>query len=165
MLAKLKRRSYQYLLFLRPFFYLAAATLIGLFFYWFIPKLKPLFQLTAIVNPAITRLNSFRGRTNILLLGVGGGDHPGADLTDSIMLISVNLVTSDTVLISLPRDIWVESLSAKLNTAYHYGETKEAGGGLVLAKSAVSEIINQPVHYAALLDFSGFEKAIDVGGG
>jgi len=100
-----------------------------------------------------------------LLLGVGGGTHAGADLTDSIMLISVNLATADTVLISLPRDIWVESLSAKLNTAYHSGEAQQPGGGLVLTKAAVSEIINQPIHYAALLDFSGFETAIDIVGG
>lgn len=131
-----------------------------------VPKLVSVFKSTAsLINPDITTLDSFRGRTNILLLGVGGGTHPGADLTDSIMLISVDLATADTVLISLPRDIWVESLSAKLNTAYHFGETQQEGAGLVLAKAAVSEIINQPVHYAALLDFSGFETAIDIVGG
>ena len=87
------------------------------------------------------------------------------DLTDSIMLVSVDLTSGDTVLISLPRDIWIESLSAKLNTAYHYGESQTAGGGLTLAKAAGGEIIDQPIHYAAVLDFSGFEKAVDVLGG
>ncbi|MCX6816988.1 MAG: LCP family protein [Candidatus Beckwithbacteria bacterium] len=162
---KLKRRTYQFILFLRPVFYLAVISLIILFFIWFIPKTKPLTKIFSLINPAITQLNSFRGRTNFLLLGIGGGDHPGADLTDSIMFISVNLTHSDTVLISLPRDIWIESLSAKINTAYEFGEAKQLGGGLVLAKSAVSEIINQPVHYAVLLDFSGFERAIDIVGG
>lgn len=161
----LKRKSYQYLLFLRPLIYFLCFCLVVLFFIWFIPKLKPLLRVFSLLNPAITQINSFRDRTNILLLGVGGGTHAGADLTDSIMLISVNLATSDTVLISLPRDIWVESLSAKLNTAYHVGEAQQPGGGLVLTKAAVSEIINQPVHYAALLDFSGFEEAIDIVGG
>ncbi|OIP04044.1 hypothetical protein AUK18_00710 [Candidatus Beckwithbacteria bacterium CG2_30_44_31] len=161
----LKRKSYQYLLFLRPLIYFLCFCLIVLSFIWFIPKLKPLLKVFSLLNPAITQINSFRDRTNILLLGVGGGTHAGADLTDSIMLISVNLATSDTVLISLPRDIWVESLTAKLNTAYHFGEAQQPGGGLVLAKAAVSEIINQPVHYAALLDFSGFETAIDIVGG
>lgn len=161
----LKRKSYQYLLFFRPLIYFFCFCLIILSFIWFIPKLKPLLGIFSLLNPAITQINSFRDRTNILLLGVSGGTHAGADLTDSIMLISVNLATSDTVLISLPRDIWVESLSAKLNAAYHFGEAKQKGSGLVLAKAAVSEIINQPVHYAALLDFSGFEEAIDIVGG
>lgn len=118
----------------------------------------------SLLNPNIN-LESFKNRTNILLLGIGGKGHEGADLTDSIMLVSTNLVTADTVIISLPRDIWVGSLQAKLNTAYHYGEDKQAGGGLILAKAAVAEIVNQPVHYGVVLDFSGFERAIDVLGG
>ncbi len=172
-MSKLKRRFYKYLKFTRPATYLIIIALIITIFLKFSPSLAsvankifkgPVALITAI-NPSIKSLNHFKNRTNILLLGVGGGSHPGADLTDSIMLTSTNLVSSDTVLISLPRDIWVESLSAKLNTAYHFGEEKSAGDGLTLAKSAVSEIINQPVHYGVLLDFSGFEKAIDIIGG
>ncbi|MDZ7587452.1 MAG: LCP family protein [Patescibacteria group bacterium] len=163
---KLKHRIYKYLLFFRPLIYLTAIGTVLFLFILFIPKLTWAFKnALSLINPDITTVNSFRERTNILLLGVGGGAHSGADLTDSIMLISINLTTADTVLISLPRDIWVESLSAKLNTAYHFGETKQVDGGLVLAKSAVSEIINQPIHYAVLLDFSGFETAIDILGG
>jgi len=163
---KFKHRIYKYLLFLRPLIYLAVIGSVLFLLIFFVPKLVAVFKSTAaLVNPDITTLDSFRGRTNILLLGVGGGTHPGADLTDSIMLISINLITADTVLISLPRDIWVESLSAKLNAAYHSGEAQLESGGLILTKAAVSEIINQPVHYAALLDFSGFEAAIDIIGG
>lgn len=163
---KFKRRVYKYLLFFRPLIYLVVIGAVLSLLIFFVPKLVSAFKSTvSLISPDIATLDSFRGRTNILLLGVGGGTHAGADLTDSIMLISVNLATSDTVLISLPRDIWVESLSAKLNTAYHFGEAKQEGGGLVLSRAAVSEIINQPVHYAALLDFSGFETAIDIVGG
>jgi len=172
-LNKLKRRFYKHLWFFRPFSYLLITLAILFSLIWLVPKLAPFFQRLAkgpamvisLFNPSLTHLNSSRQRTNILLLGMAGGDHPGADLTDSIMLISINLQTNDTVLISLPRDTWVESLSAKLNAAYHYGETKQPDGGLILAKAAASEIINQPIHYGILLDFSGFEKAIDIIGG
>jgi len=172
-LNKLKRRFYKHLWLFRPLSYFLIITFTLLLLFWLAPKLSQVFKklaqgpaaIISLLNPDINNLNSFKDRTNILLLGVGGGRHPGADLTDSMMLISVNLTTGDTVLISLPRDVWVESLSAKLNTAYHFGEEKKVGGGLVLAKSAVSEIINQPVHYAVLLDFSGFEQAIDTIGG
>jgi len=168
-ISKLKRRFYKHLWLFRPLSYLLIIIIIILFFTWFTPKLKKPFQkiikgpaaVVSLFNPGINNLVSFKDRTNILLLGTGGGDHPGADLTDSIMLISANLVSGDTVLISLPRDIWIESLSAKLNTAYHFGEDKKPGGGLILVKSAVSEIINQPIHYAVVLDFSGFEQAIN----
>lgn len=117
------------------------------------------------LNPTITQLHSYRGRTNFLLLGVGGEGHDGGDLTDSLILLSVNVTSGDAVLLSLPRDIWVKSLAAKLNTAYHYGEAKQPGGGLVLAKASVAEVINQPVHYGVVLDFSGFERLIDILGG
>ncbi len=173
MLSKLKRRLYKYLWLFRPLVYLFTLFLVVIILIWLAPKLKSAAKkagkgpgvLVSILNPSITTLDSFKDRTNILLLGIGGGDHPGAQLTDSIMLISTNLLTGDTVLVSIPRDIWVESLKAKLNTAYIFGQQKQPQGGLTLAKAAVSEIINQPVHYVVLLDFSGFESAVDVIGG
>jgi len=170
---KFKRRLYKHLWLIRPLTYIAVFSLVIFTLYFIAPKLisiiKPVTKTAgsaiSLLNPSLTHINSFRDRTNILLLGIGGGDHPGADLTDSLMLISINLESGDTVLISLPRDIWVESLSAKLNSAYHYGEDKQSGSGLILASSAVAEITNQPIHYTVLLDFSGFEAAIDVLGG
>lgn len=159
---KIKRRLGRYRWLIRALAAAAAVFLGGLVWRGLWPAAK---SAAGLLNPEISRLESFRGRTNFLLLGVGGTGHEGGDLTDSIMLVSVNLTSADTVIFSLPRDIWVESLQAKLNTAYHYGEAKQTGGGLILAQAAVGEIINQPVHYALVLDFSGFEKAIDILGG
>ena len=172
-LSILKRRIYKHLWFFRPLFYLLIFAAFVLVSIYLLPKFSPFLKklgsgsktALSLINPAIKNLNQYQSRTNILLLGIGGGDHPGGDLTDSIMLVSTNLSTGDTVLVSLPRDIWIESLSAKLNAAYRFGEEQQPGGGLVLAKSAVSEIINQPIHYGVLLDFSGFEQAIDIVGG
>ena len=169
-ISKFKRRLFKHLWLFRPLFYVFLIILIlGFAYFSFPPALKLIKKLirvpaaiVSIFNPQLTTLDSFRSRTNILFLGIGGGDHPGADLTDSIMLISIHTETGDTVLLSLPRDIWVESLKGKLNSIYLLGESKKPGAGLTLVKSAVSEIINQPIHSAVLLDFSGFEKAIDV---
>src|SRR3990170_1482253 len=113
MLSAVKRRFYKYLLLFLPLIYLAVIALAGLILALIIPRVFSSVK-KIIQSSALTRLDSFRSRTNILLLGTGGSTHPGADLTDSIMLISINLSTADTVIISLPRDIWVESLSAKL---------------------------------------------------
>ncbi len=111
------------------------------------------------------KVQSFSGRTNILLMGKGGSGHEAPDLTDTMMLISVSHTKDDLVIVSLPRDIWMENLRAKLNSAYYWGNKKAPGGGLVLAKSAVEEIIGEPVHYAMVVDFSGLKKVIDVLGG
>jgi LCP family protein required for cell wall assembly len=102
------------------------------------------------------------GRTNILLLGIGGEGHDGPYLSDSMMVVSVDGKNKDVALISLPRDIWSQDLKAKINAAYAYGEEKKKGGGLNTAKKTVSEISGIPIHYGFRIDFSGFEKAIDL---
>jgi len=106
-----------------------------------------------------------QGRVNILFLGIGGHNHIGPDLTDSIIFASIRIKDGQTLLLSIPRDVWIDSMKAKINTAYHYGEEKKKGGGLTLAKAVVSEVVGQPVHYAVVIDFDGFVKIVDLVGG
>ncbi len=110
-------------------------------------------------------LDSSDSRTNILILGIGGGAHEGADLTDTIIVLSLNSIKKTVALISIPRDIWSDTLKDKVNTAYHYGELKQKGGGLLLSKVIMEDVIGMPIHYAAVIDFSGFTKVIDALGG
>lgn len=122
--------------------------------------------ISALVTPLTSQLTHSSGRTNIVFLGIGGPGHEAPDLTDTIILASVKLDTGQITLLSIPRDIWVPSMRAKINTAFHYGNLRRPdGGGLILAKSSVSEITGQPVHYAAVLDFTAFTSVIDRLGG
>lgn len=126
---------------------------------------SPQFITNLSKDPAVS-LRSTNGRTNILLLGMGGAGHEAPDLTDSMIVVSYSHGSGKLTLISLPRDIWVNSMKAKINTAYYYGEQRqENGGGLILAKSSVEEITGLPIHYAFAIDFNGFVKAIDLVGG
>lgn len=111
------------------------------------------------------KILSTEGKTNILLLGKGGEGHQAPELTDTIILMSVDHFDSSIKLISLPRDIWIENPRGKINGVYEYGNRKEQGGGVYLIKSVVAEIIGEKVHYYVLIDFSGFKKLIDVVGG
>jgi len=124
----------------------------------------------------IDQIDSYMHRTNILILGKGGEGHEAPDLTDTMMFASVDHSDSSVTLISLPRDIWITDMKTKLNSVYYWGNKKqppvqrtsgpeETGGGIILAKSTVEEILGQPIHYAVILDFSGFKKIIDVLGG
>lgn len=128
----------------------------------------PGFVVSLIVNGGTT-LRSLEGRTNILLLGIGGGIHEGSDLTDTMIVLSILPLKHTMAMISLPRDLWSDTLRDKINTAYHYGEEKSppsgGGTGFVLAKSIVEDVIGMPIHYAFLVDFSGFQKIIDLVGG
>jgi LCP family protein required for cell wall assembly len=67
-------------------------------------------------------------------------------------------------LISLPRDIWIPEIRAKINSAYYWGKQKEVGG-ITYVKPLVEEIIGQPVEYGVVIDFSGFKEIIDILGG
>jgi LCP family protein required for cell wall assembly len=113
-----------------------------------------------------TQLNHYQGRINAILLGISSPAHEGSQLTDSIMFLSFNMETSQLVVLPIPRDIWVPSLKNKINTAYTIGELRQPrGGGIVLAKAAVSEIVDQPIHYAAVVNFQGFVEGVDLLGG
>lgn len=111
------------------------------------------------------------GRVNILILGKGGEGHTAADLTDTIIFASVSFKKPSVVLVSLPRDIWVPAIRAKLNSAYYWGNhlSAQAGkkdkGGLILAKATVEEIVGQPVAYGVVFDFSSFKKIVEAIGG
>ncbi|MBI2405889.1 LCP family protein [Candidatus Microgenomates bacterium] len=127
---------------------------------FFLPKMATLFLFG---SPS--SLESQGGRTSILLLGVGGAGHEAPELTDTMIFVSLDHKGDSPVFLSLPRDIWIPSLRAKLNTAYYYGNQKREGGGVILAKASVTEIIDQPVHYGAAVDFVGFVQLVDLLGG
>ncbi|KKR38147.1 MAG: Cell envelope-related transcriptional attenuator [Candidatus Woesebacteria bacterium GW2011_GWB1_40_101] len=117
------------------------------------------------ISTPISKIKSVDKRVNLLIMGKAGEGHAGADLTDTMIFTSVSLVRPKIVLISVPRDIWIPAIRAKINSAYYWGNQKESDGGLTLAKSTVEEIVGEPVHYGLVLDFNGFVKIIDVLGG
>ncbi|MBI4039775.1 LCP family protein [Candidatus Daviesbacteria bacterium] len=106
---------------------------------------------------------SSEGRVNILLLGIGGGTHEGATLTDTVMLASYDPKTHRVDLISIPRDLWLTKFSAKVNTLYQTGLLK--GNSLKFAETEIGNILGTQIPYALRVDFSGFVKAVDLVGG
>lgn len=126
--------------------------------------LSPTFLWSLALNKN-SPLKKYKERTNLLILGIAGGNHQGSDLTDTIIFLSLDLKKKKAFLLSLPRDIWSPTLRDKINSAYHYGEERKKGGGLLFARAIAEEVLGQPVHYSLLVDFSSFKKAIDVIGG
>lgn len=160
---RLKRRLFSHVWLIRIFILIL---LLSGFLALLLSTLPPGRFLLGLLTPPNSQLSHTSNRTNLLILGIGGPGHEAPDLTDTIILASIHLTSGETTLISIPRDIWVPSLRTKVNAAYHYGRLRQPdGGGLQLAKSAVSEIINQPVHYALVLDFSTFQEFINLLGG
>jgi LCP family protein required for cell wall assembly len=116
------------------------------------------------------------GRVNILLAGNSADDpgHDGANLTDSIMLISIDTVHNKAFLLSIPRDLWVQIPDngyAKINDAYVVGQNNNfsqpgyPNGGMGQLEQIVSQDLDIPIDYYALVDYSALRDAVnDVGG-
>ncbi len=132
---------------------------------WFRQSQQAMDYTRGITQPPIEVLDTTAGRTNIALLGVGGAGHEGGELTDSILIASINHETKIITLISIPRDIYLTTYRAKINSIYYYSNKAEPGSGLTKLKEALGEVTGLKIHYSLLIDFSGFIKAIDAVGG
>lgn len=106
-------------------------------------------------------LKSTDDRVNVLLLGNSGGKHDGPELTDSMIVASYHLKSNKVTLISMPRDLWVNEISGKVNSVFEIGEQRPEGG-LKFTEDKLSNILGIPIHYGVRLDFDGFAKAIDL---
>ena len=104
-------------------------------------------------------------KTNILLLGIGGGAHDGPNLSDSITVLSYDRSANTIRSLGIPRDVWSDALQEKVNAAYAIGESIEEGRGLSLAAAEMSSLTGVPIHYSVVVAFDGFKKIIDYVGG
>ena len=106
------------------------------------------------------------GRVNILVLGIGGQGHEAPNLTDTMMVVSIDPKTKDAAMLSIPRDLYVK-IPATSKTGTQYGKINAANvyGGPQLSARVVSNVIGVPIHYYVMLDFAGFKQAIDAVGG
>ncbi len=125
------------------------------------------------------------GRTNVLVFGTEGynmsgamdyvdrddadGVHDGANLTDSIMVISFDQETQDVAMISIPRDLKVSMACSvgKINEVYwchnRNGDDEEAGA-LALA-TQLSEVLGIEFQYWAHVNWGALADIIDTIGG
>lgn len=149
-----KKLSKYWLLFFLGFLAVLAA------FWWSAPSGSP---VSSFVFGSGSSLKAEDGRVNVLLLGIAGGNHEGPNLTDTIIVASVDVKSHRTDLISLPRDLWVDEHKAKVNTLYQIGLSR--GSGLDLARNEIGGMLGLKVPYAVRVDFNGFIQAVDLVGG
>ena len=121
------------------------------------------------------------GRVNILLLGRGGGGHDAPDLTDTMMIASIDTVNKTATLFSIPRDLWVQVPGGgpmKINAAWATGVYKYQGkvktgttdakaiqAGYATADQVVEAALGVKIHYNVLVNFQAFKQAVDTVGG
>lgn len=154
-------------------------------------KIHKVFRGTSVVaalraQPAPPQLLNGEGdgRVNILLLGVGGPGHDGPDLTDTIVIFSVDPVNNKATMVSIPRDLWVKQPVAyfgaeqKINAAYEsakydylgHMDPSDANAAAVEAgfknlDQVVQTVTGVKINYHMLVNFQAFRQAVNTVGG
>lgn len=118
------------------------------------------------------------GRVNILMLGRGGEGHDGPDLTDTILIASIDPVQKQAALLSIPRDLWVTpqgyggtKINAVFANAKYAALAKKASkqdsdnAGFAAIEKEIQKDIGIPIHYHVMVDFAGYEQAVNTVGG
>ena len=116
------------------------------------------------------------GRVNILLAGNSADDagHDGADLTDSIMIISIDTNQHTAFLLSVPRDLWVNvpySGHQKINSAYVVGKANDfhdngyPAGGMGQLEQVINDNLGINIDYYALVNYTALKDAVNAVGG
>jgi len=107
-------------------------------------------------------------RVNLLLIGVGGKNHEGGTLADTIIVASIKPSTKQVALMSIPRDMSAPTKSGgwiKINAVHAYAERDQEGSGGDALRQTLSSMLGLDIPYYATVDFDGFEKLIDEFGG
>lgn len=132
-------------------------------------KVPILSQIKRLVESADNELiGEEKDRINILLLGMGGKNHEGSYLTDTIMLASIKPSSKKTALLSVPRDMTVpiEGMGwRKINSVNAFAETKNPGSGGLAVSQALNNVLSLPIDYYLRVDFIGFVNIINELGG
>jgi LCP family protein required for cell wall assembly len=120
------------------------------------------------------------GHTNILLLGKGDASHDGVDLTDSIMIVSLDTANpGSAVILSLPRDLYIlknERLgSGRINSLYRDTKNRLRREGkeeveasketLSILAEELGDMLGIDLQRTLMVDFIGFVNAVDAIGG
>ena len=132
------------------------------------PIFETLSDLSRLASEERTSLKGEeKQRINILLLGMAGKGKPGGELTDTIMIASIDTQNNKVALLSLPRDLYATvpelDYSAKINSLYKYGLSNDKD--IEPLKKTIEAITDLSINYYLIVNFSGFEEFIDDIGG
>jgi LCP family protein required for cell wall assembly len=117
------------------------------------------------------------GRLNVLLLGRGGSENEAPDLTDTLLIASIDLKNQTASLLSIPRDTYVDNQSdnSKINgvfsrakeQALYRGQNNDQAedAGIKATISAVRNIAGVPIHKYVLTDYKAFRDVVNALGG
>ena len=114
-----------------------------------------------------TEVKRSNGTTTVLLLGLDSLEtRPGSpQLTDTMMLVSLNYKKSKVTMVSLPRDIWNQAYQTKINALYHYGKDRYPDSPEQFSTEVLTEMTGLPIEYTLVITMDQVAEIIDLLGG
>lgn len=109
------------------------------------------------------------GNVNVMLVGIGGENHHGWYLADTMIVASWNPELWAVTMVSIPRDFYITSTGYawRINGLFARGYNKEkniwSGAQNLLTK--VQDVVGLDIPYYAVVDFAWFKDVIDTLGG
>jgi LCP family protein required for cell wall assembly len=146
------------------------------FLVFFLIKINQFYKDIYIPKKNDSQVQTEKTIYNVVFLGYAGEGHDGPYLTDTIIVIHIDLKKNQIVQISIPRDVWLKiptksgaSFHAKVNTLYEmylfpkdFPDVKQSPN---VVFSGIEQITGLPIDNYVAVDFSGFIKMIDILGG
>jgi LCP family protein required for cell wall assembly len=132
------------------------------------------------VNPDLLK-GEQSGRVNVLVMGRGGSSNALGDATDTMMLVSIDSIDSSAVIISIPKDLWVNvpnqppmKLSQVWENAEYNYQNKDLYGNtdpnaIAAANKQVDQVVENiigvPVNYNVIANFDSLKYIVNSVGG
>lgn len=109
------------------------------------------------------------GFINFLIAGSGGENHIGGELTDALMVASVDTKNQHVILMSIPRDLFISHeniISQRINSVYenHYRKIG-SDQALKILREVAEEVTGITIPYHIKLNFKALEEVVDHLGG
>ena len=113
-------------------------------------------------------------RVNVLLVGVDSAPGRTTQLTDTMLVVSLDPRGTRSAMISIPRDLYGVPLpdgtpyNKKLNSLMAFAGAHPADfplGGVGTLKATVGKLLGVPIHYFAAINLLGFKQTVDSIGG
>ncbi|MBD3279186.1 MAG: hypothetical protein GF390_00560 [Candidatus Pacebacteria bacterium] len=107
------------------------------------------------------------GPVNLLILGTDSlaqrGDVP--PLTDTIMLVKLDLKTGQISTLSLPRDLWNQTYQTKINALLAYGEQRYPKQPELFSQEVIADLTQVPIDHTLVLNLNDLQELINLVGG
>lgn len=121
------------------------------------------------------------GRVNVLVLGRDGSDHANPDVTNTVMVASIDTINHTTTLMSVPSNLWVNVPNTglmKMGAVWQSGEfnflnskttgstdPKAIAAGFKTADQTVSQVLGVNINYNVVVNIQALQQMVDTVGG